>query len=257
MNIYNLIIEITRRCNMTCAHCLRGDAENIDISDQVLHHIGRVFRNTHIADLCIGGGEPSLAVDRLRRLKHIFIWNYIDVGNLYCVTNTKNVPDEFLELIAEWFRICTDNDISALTYSNDQFHDKPCYSELEDRWMMYSGMPIQAHNLQNPSCENIIRMGRGAAIGGRDLEICPFELDTYDDNEIQIQEGEIYINAKGDVFPNCDLSYEFMDTANYLKLGNVCDPAFNLVEAIHDFNERIDYQPITVNEFQNELEPCI
>lgn len=25
----NVVIEITRRCNMCCAHCLRGDAEKL------------------------------------------------------------------------------------------------------------------------------------------------------------------------------------------------------------------------------------
>ena len=34
MEIYveSLVIEVTRRCNMRCEHCLRGDAQNLDIS---------------------------------------------------------------------------------------------------------------------------------------------------------------------------------------------------------------------------------
>ena len=31
MHICNLIIEITRRCNLQCDHCLRGNAESIDL----------------------------------------------------------------------------------------------------------------------------------------------------------------------------------------------------------------------------------
>ena len=27
----DVVIEITRRCNMCCAHCLRGDAEAVDM----------------------------------------------------------------------------------------------------------------------------------------------------------------------------------------------------------------------------------
>ena len=100
-------------------------------------------------------------------------------------------------------------------------------------------------------------MGRGASIGGKDLKIYPFELDTCDDNEIQIQESEVYINVKGDVFPSCNLSYKFMDSTDYLKLGNVCDPTFDLIEAIHNFNEKINNQTITVNEYQNDFELCI
>lgn len=28
----SLILEITRRCNMKCLHCLRGESENLDMS---------------------------------------------------------------------------------------------------------------------------------------------------------------------------------------------------------------------------------
>lgn len=31
--IFNdLTIELTRRCNMACGHCLRGDTENVDLT---------------------------------------------------------------------------------------------------------------------------------------------------------------------------------------------------------------------------------
>lgn len=39
MRIYaaiSVFIEVTRRCNMCCAHCLRGDAENIDIQEKYM-----------------------------------------------------------------------------------------------------------------------------------------------------------------------------------------------------------------------------
>ena len=26
----DIVIEVTRRCNMACKHCLRGEAENLD-----------------------------------------------------------------------------------------------------------------------------------------------------------------------------------------------------------------------------------
>lgn len=40
--IKNLCIEITRRCNMHCAHCMRGDAESVDIP---LRHISDLLRH--------------------------------------------------------------------------------------------------------------------------------------------------------------------------------------------------------------------
>ena len=44
MEIYvnYLAIEVTRRCNMKCNHCLRGDAQNLDISTAVLSGIASI-----------------------------------------------------------------------------------------------------------------------------------------------------------------------------------------------------------------------
>ena len=34
----DLNIEITRRCNMNCIHCAKGQAENLDISKDKQHY---------------------------------------------------------------------------------------------------------------------------------------------------------------------------------------------------------------------------
>lgn len=43
----HLSIEITRRCNMSCAHCMRGDALNIDINHQYIKNILKYFKSIH------------------------------------------------------------------------------------------------------------------------------------------------------------------------------------------------------------------
>lgn len=57
-------IEITRRCNMVCAHCLRGDAEALDIDHRHIRNVLRHIR--HIQHFNITGGEPSLNVKAIR-----------------------------------------------------------------------------------------------------------------------------------------------------------------------------------------------
>jgi len=59
MNIDNLIIEITRKCNFTCDHCLRGEAQNKDIDHKV---IDALLDNNieYISNITFTGGEPSL-----------------------------------------------------------------------------------------------------------------------------------------------------------------------------------------------------
>ena len=64
MYVQDLILEVTRRCNMACEHCLRGDAQNMDMStevvDQILEHCDRIGAVT------FSGGEPSLNIPLIR-----------------------------------------------------------------------------------------------------------------------------------------------------------------------------------------------
>lgn len=34
--IYNLIFEVTRKCNLHCEHCLQGNAQNLDLSKEIV-----------------------------------------------------------------------------------------------------------------------------------------------------------------------------------------------------------------------------
>lgn len=61
-----LTVEITRKCNMACAHCLRGDAENVDLTNMDID--GVLDQAEAIGRLIITGGEPLL---NLRAMQHL------------------------------------------------------------------------------------------------------------------------------------------------------------------------------------------
>jgi MoaA/NifB/PqqE/SkfB family radical SAM enzyme len=44
-SVDSVVIEITRRCNMCCAHCLRGDAEAVDIQEKYIDAFLDSFAN--------------------------------------------------------------------------------------------------------------------------------------------------------------------------------------------------------------------
>lgn len=59
-----LVIEITRRCNLNCAHCLRGDPQELDISNKIIDNL--LEQTETIYGLFLSGGEPTLNLETMR-----------------------------------------------------------------------------------------------------------------------------------------------------------------------------------------------
>ena len=55
LNIYNLVLEVTRRCNMCCAHCLRGEAQNMDMQKETIDKL--LDQTDSISMVTFSGGE--------------------------------------------------------------------------------------------------------------------------------------------------------------------------------------------------------
>lgn len=64
MVIQNLVLEVTRRCNMACEHCLRGDAQNMDMSKEIIDEVLKSCNG--INSVTFAGGEPSLNISIIR-----------------------------------------------------------------------------------------------------------------------------------------------------------------------------------------------
>lgn len=124
--IKNLCIEITRRCNMRCAHCMRGDAEPVDIP---LKHISNLLRHVrHIHHFNITGGEPSLNVRAIRHILERVRAYGITVNDFYIVTNgsATSRSEEFIEACAALYEYQEEKEQDSghmLEMSDDRFHD--------------------------------------------------------------------------------------------------------------------------------------
>lgn len=94
---HDVVIETTRRCNMQCAHCMRGEAQNKDIS---LETIDRFLDTTERIDiLTLTGGEIALNVKAIEYLVEELDKRRIPLGSFYAVTNGKEVTPDFMAAI--------------------------------------------------------------------------------------------------------------------------------------------------------------
>lgn len=57
---YTLFVEITRRCQLRCAHCMRGDAQAVDLSQDGIARAKSLVRIRKPSIMILTGGEPFL-----------------------------------------------------------------------------------------------------------------------------------------------------------------------------------------------------
>ena len=115
-----LMVELTRRCNLACQHCMRGDPQDVTISREV---IDRIVENIEECGyIAFTGGEPLLAMDELDYLVDRINEAGIKVKHLSLVTN-GTIAD--LRLIEVFKKFCDHGDErdAAIAVSNDRFHD--------------------------------------------------------------------------------------------------------------------------------------
>lgn len=213
----NVVIEITRRCNMCCAHCLRGDAENVDIQEKYINAFLDSFSGRrYIGTIVFTGGEISLNIPAIRYTLKAVKERNISVGSFYMVTNGKAVDKmEDLALASlEWWNYCDEKDeyLCGLCISSDNFHE-----EISDESAsILSGLKYNRDDMVTDFHEKyLLNEGRAKTLNDdwslkREPRTPELVVD-YTGNDkigININEGELYLNTVGDVVVGCDWSYE-------------------------------------------------
>jgi len=99
MIVQNLSLELTRKCNLNCRHCMRGESQNLTMDDEVIE---RIFKDINgVYSLQFGGGETSLVVDRLKKVVETIKKNNTTIRSSLVFTNALNISDEYIETLKE------------------------------------------------------------------------------------------------------------------------------------------------------------
>lgn len=199
----HLAIEVTRRCNIKCSHCIRGDSQNKDIS---LEYIDILLNQVEsIGHFCPTGGEPSLNVPAIKYFLDGCKKRNIPINTFYIATNGINLTKDFINICSELYNYCTIKMENSVQISNDHYHIKQ--HKYDDT--LLSKLPFyNKRNIENEDFENgkkLHKEGRAlenhqnAEIMSRAMPI--FSVKIFDSNPI-------YLNVHGNVINGCDWSYE-------------------------------------------------
>ena len=219
----NLAIEVTRNCNLSCAHCLRGEPESKRMAKKTLCTGLSVF--DRINTIVFTGGEPTLNLTAIENALEICKELRVSVGNFYIVTNGKMDHRTLLRLIRvcnKWYDYCDDNELSALTMSRDKFHEQQLdtYYQLLDRDLPYFS-PEDKHTDWKRA--TLIRTGRAESLSGYSMrkaesasDWSQIEAERYGNGVIGLVDGVLYYSCDGLFYPSCDLSYDQIHKARGL-----------------------------------------
>lgn len=210
--VYDLVLEVTRRCNMCCEHCLRGDAQDLDMSRETIDAVLDTIDIIHC--VTFSGGEPSLNLPIIE----YFFERAEALGKLpysfFIATNGMENQLDLATLLLRWYPKMEDKEFCAIAQSIDQFHDKVPPSPIHGL-AFYSDSKTHYDN----STKWVIDTGRAAENGiGESLSCGTWNTPDAFFEQLEVNESDsfielylddtLYVSADGKVTLDCDMSYK-------------------------------------------------
>lgn len=286
----NLVVETTRRCNMKCAHCLRGDAQEVDIDYK---HIDNLLDQIEaVGYLEITGGEPTLNLDGLKYLLNGLCKRGIPLFSFSLFTNGLVYSEEFINIIKQCKRIIDVSCSNCLTNGNeyqpqkaisrcavgislDRYHEKHdiCMEHYKKYKAALSGyadvrMIMQGNNLQ--------KIGRAKNLPEA-LDI-DFNFDFSQKQRIEILSKDyvpacrdyaayhmfhedqkiiccrVGVDVYGNISNECGIQWDWESNDSYPKICNVNDSIWDsLIEYNKDKIPCAKYKDLLLEKAQKEL----
>lgn len=241
ISVNTVVMETTRRCNMKCEHCLRGEPQNKSMSRQ---HIVDFFRQIDcIGDIVFTGGEPTLPSGLKVIEDFLSYWRTrtceLNIGSFYIATNGKVWRPELPGIVAELYNYCSDNEISSVHISSDQWHDnvpdqrKYFKHKLNEELYYLIGRPEFVSDRGEIEQRYILEEGRGTQFAtGRTFKPEDIEVSNYRGVSLH-GDGEIYLNCNGNVINGCDWSYESQEDPDNI----ICKASDDLEEVFFQYGQ--------------------
>lgn len=101
-----LSVELTRRCNMRCKFCSRGDAQNLDMPNNVIDKILDEIQFFDLYTLRLNGGEPFLAKDGMIYLINEIIRRNVKLYEAAIFTNGTIQDDDIKNALIKLGNYC-------------------------------------------------------------------------------------------------------------------------------------------------------
>lgn len=268
----NLMLEITRKCNLECAHCMRGEAQNIDMPDKILE---TVFNQVEqIYHLSLTGGEPFLAPQTIEKMvdtiieNNIYLWRCTTVENGTILDNRGIRCINALNRLGEYIYNSVWNEKTkknldekppvTVSVSNSKYHNNNTrkalsfyklyanqYLAIDDQGEWETGLKDKQGNpLKNKDIKGngkiwLKKQGRAENFLNAKYTSHLYRVDFWlnkDENKACVNTS-VEICSNGNVIPAEPLSFKTMDSKN---MGNVLNEPISCMIYRWNWNQPLD-----------------
>lgn len=268
-----LYLEITRRCQLKCAHCMRGDSQDVNMSKEIIDSI--LDQCAGIFEVFFTGGEPTLSIDAMDYFLKEVQKRKIPLGKLGFVTNGISITDtlkDFLLRAYDYITTCrtsceafrTDATIAkyyriGIGISADAFHTG-CNPDAAKE-IYKSFLPNDGCQVYTNSFNTLIKVGRAKDI--KESSSVPFLSSGFPKIQIGIAyKGHtpicgdciridrmtdfcdayipcyLFVTAKGKILPPIHLEYEYQTEDE--TLSGICQYSGcqmpSIIESVRVYN---------------------
>ena len=97
--ITDLGLEVTRRCNESCKHCMRGQAQPVDLTKEMVDELFAKNKIESVTNLLFSGGEPLENAEIIIYIIDKIISENIDVCKISMITNGKKYSEALVDAL--------------------------------------------------------------------------------------------------------------------------------------------------------------
>ena len=195
-----LSFDVTRRCNLNCKWCCKGDAQNKDITKEIVDKVIEEMKGVYIAQIRFWGGEPFLNAEMIEYIIDKLIQEKILFGSIGSFTNgtirSEKIVNSFKKALKYIDEIEDEIELTKnalnITFGLDS-SDKSLQKELCEKRIQ---LCVSGHEGANSNIQEVEKTIEfyNSKIGGSFLAVNPYDEKFRKDTIVYDIEGKFEKN---------------------------------------------------------------
>ena len=244
LRIQEVMIEITRTCNMACSHCIRGKSQKGVITKETIRNFFLNLEVEKIGNLVFTGGEPSLNPEVIQYTIDVLNEQGILFDGFYIATNgtQHSKTNEFLMMLIKLYSEAQDVGMCSVLVSRDDYHLEAGIEGADDMYESLRFVRIEDGNSDYELFNDGFAFDNGNPLAIKTYDLGNVSISIEESNGFYEIENEepLYLSVNGDIGIGCNFSYETFDSELIIANIDNIDSTLSFISELNNFADNSD-----------------